>query len=172
MLQAFGLRLGGLEAAQLSNSVERMFDRVRTPAWGYSSSGNYGFNSYARTELTLRTLEALVGPQTLARAMRTYHERFRFAHPSSDDFYAVVSEVAGRDMSGFFAQTTERPGHRRLRGVAGEERAGARAARRLRRGRRPHERHEEAGAREGAARPTRRAGGPGARPSWCGAAAR
>jgi hypothetical protein len=42
--------------------------------------------------------------------MRTYHERFRFGHPSSDDFYAVVSEVAGRDMSGFFAQTTERPG--------------------------------------------------------------
>jgi len=110
MLQAFGLRLGGLEAAQLSNSVERMFDRVRTPAWGFSSSGNYGFNSYARTELTLRTLEALAGPQTVARAMRTYHERFRFGHPSSDDFYAVVSEVAGRDMSGFFAQTIERPG--------------------------------------------------------------
>jgi hypothetical protein len=42
--------------------------------------------------------------------MRTYHERFRFGHPSSDDFYAVVSEVAGRDMSGFFAQTIERPG--------------------------------------------------------------
>ena len=42
--------------------------------------------------------------------MRTYHERFRFGHPSSDDFYAVVSEVAGRDMSGFFAQTTERAG--------------------------------------------------------------
>jgi hypothetical protein len=110
MVQAFGLRLGGLEAAQLQNSVERMFDRVRTPAWGFSSSSNYGFNSYARTELTLRTLESLVGPQTLARAMRTYHERWRFRHPSSDDFYAVVSEVAGRDMSGFFAQTTERPG--------------------------------------------------------------
>ncbi len=110
MLSAFGLRLGGLESSQLSNSVERMFDSVRTPSWGYSSSGNYGFNSYARTTLTLRTLEALVGPQTFARAMRTYHERYRFGHPSSEDFYAVVSEVAGRDMSGFFAQTTERPG--------------------------------------------------------------
>jgi hypothetical protein len=108
--QAFGLRLGGLEIAQLPNSVERMFDRIRTPAWGFSSSSNYGFNSYARTELTLLTLESLVGPQTLARALRTYHERWRFRHPSSDDFYAVVSELAGRDMSDFFAQTTERPG--------------------------------------------------------------
>ena len=110
MLEAFGLRIGGLELSRMPNSVERMFDRIRTPAWGFSSGGNYGFNSYNRTELTLRTLEALIGPQTLARAMRTYHERFRFKHPSSDDFYAVVSEVAGRDLSSFFAQTTERPG--------------------------------------------------------------
>ena len=110
IIEAFGLRLGGLELSRLQNSVERMFDRIRTPAWGYSSGSNYGFNSYARTELALLTLGALVGEETLARAMRTYHERFRFRHPTSDDFYAVVSEVAGRDLSGFFAQTTERPG--------------------------------------------------------------
>jgi Peptidase family M1 domain len=110
MAQAFGLRVGGLAMSRMSNSVERMFDRVRSPAWGFSSSGNYGFNSYARTQLTLLTLESLIGPETMARAMRTYHERFRFRHPGSDDFYAVVSEVAGRDMSGFFAQTVERPG--------------------------------------------------------------
>ena len=110
LIQALGLRLGGIELSRMQNSVERMFDKIRTPAWEYSSSSNYGFNSYARTELTLRTLEALLGPETLARAMRTYHERYRFRHPSSDDFYAVVSEVAGRDLSGFFAQTTERPG--------------------------------------------------------------
>ena len=108
--EAFGLRLGGLEPSRMQNSVERMFDRIRTPAWGYSSSGNYGFNSYSRTELTLRTLEALIGAQTMARVMRTYHERCRFRHPSSDDFYAVVSEVAGRDLTAFFAQTIERPG--------------------------------------------------------------
>jgi hypothetical protein len=110
LVEVLGLRLGGLELSHMQNSVERMFDRIRTPAWAFSSSSNYGFNSYARTELTLRTLEALVGPQTLARAMRTYHERYRFRHPGSDDFYAVVNEVAGRDLSSFFAQTTERPG--------------------------------------------------------------
>jgi hypothetical protein len=110
MAQAFGLRAGWLAMSRMPNSVERMFDRVRSPAWGFSSSNNYGFNSYARTQLTLLTLESIVGPETMARAMRTYHERFRFRHPASDDFYAVVSEVAGRDMSGFFAQTVERPG--------------------------------------------------------------
>jgi hypothetical protein len=110
LVQALGLRLGGLELSEAENSAERRFDKMRTPAWEFSSTGNYGFNSYSRTELTLRTLEALVGSQTLARAMRTYHERFRFKHPSSDDFYAVASEVAGRELTGFFEQTVERPG--------------------------------------------------------------
>jgi hypothetical protein len=108
-MQAFGLRIGGLESARAQNSVERMFDRIRSHAWGFSP-GNYGFNSYSRTELTLRTLESLLGPETMARVMRAYHERFRFRHPSSDDFYAVAAEVAGKDLRAFFDQTVERPG--------------------------------------------------------------
>jgi hypothetical protein len=46
----------------------------------------------------------------MARVMRTYHERWRFRHPTSDDFYAVVDEVAGRSWRAFFDQTVERPG--------------------------------------------------------------
>src|SRR6185503_8357522 len=59
--------------------------------------------------LTLRTLGALVGEPTMARIMRTYAERWRFGHPSSDDFYRVASEVAGRDLTPFFRQTIESP---------------------------------------------------------------
>jgi hypothetical protein len=109
MVQALGLRLGELEAARAQNSVDRMFDRIRTPAWGFSP-GNYGFNSYSRTQLTLLTFEALVGRETMARVMRTYHERWRFRHPSSDDFYDVVAEVAGEARRAFFERTVERPG--------------------------------------------------------------
>jgi hypothetical protein len=110
MMEVLGLRIGALEASRAQNTVDRMFDRIRTHSWGFSSSGNYGFNSYARTELTLLTLESLLGPQTMGRAMRTYHERFRFRHPTSEDFYAVVAEVAGRDWRAFFDQTVESPG--------------------------------------------------------------
>ena len=45
----------------------------------------------------LATLERMLGEETMARVMRTYHERWRFRHPGSRDFYAVASEVAGRD---------------------------------------------------------------------------
>jgi hypothetical protein len=43
----------------------------------------------------------------MAKIMRTYSERWRFRHPSSDDFYAVASEVAGRDLSWFFHPVVE-----------------------------------------------------------------
>jgi len=101
------LRLGVLELPRLGNNQDRVFDRIRTPAWGFSSSGNYSFNSYSRSELTLRTLEAVAGEQTVARALRAYHERWRFAHPSSDDFFATPGLEPYR---GFFEQTVERPG--------------------------------------------------------------
>jgi hypothetical protein len=40
----------------------------------------------------------------MARVMRTFHERFRFRHPSSADFFATASEVAGQDLDWFFRQ--------------------------------------------------------------------
>jgi hypothetical protein len=109
IIEVLGLRLGDVESSRAQNSVDRMFDRLRTHAWGYSP-GNYGFNSYARTELTLRTLESLMGPETMARVMRTYHERWRFRHPTGEDFYDVVADVAGQEWRAFFDQTMERPG--------------------------------------------------------------
>ena len=33
----------------------------------------------------------------MARVMRTYAERWRFKHPATDDFLAVLNEVSGRD---------------------------------------------------------------------------
>jgi aminopeptidase N len=80
---------------------------IRQPSWSYDNG--YSFNSYSRPSLTLRTLEGLLGHGTMARVMRTYAERWRYRHPSSDDFYRVASEVAGRDLRPFFRQTIESP---------------------------------------------------------------
>jgi peptidase M1-like protein len=109
MIELFGFRFFADEEDRLGNGPERRFDRIRTPAWGFSP-GQYSFNSYGRTGLVLGTLEAALGEATMARVMRTYHERFRFRHPSSDDFFAVASEVSGRDLRDFFRQTVESPG--------------------------------------------------------------
>lgn len=104
-----GLEVGAYTTNYAGNSLNRRFDAIRTFAWKFSP-GAYGFNSYGRTELTLRTLQKMLGDETMARILRTYHERWRFRHPWSPDFYAVASEVAGRDLASFFQQTVESPG--------------------------------------------------------------
>jgi len=78
-------------------------DLVRR-AWEYYDSQSYGLNSYMRTGVTLRTLEGVLGSDTMARVMRAYHQRWRFRHPSSRDFQQVVNEVSGRNMDWFFDQ--------------------------------------------------------------------
>src|SRR5262249_55775226 len=97
-----GLRFGSLDLERVTYHRGRGGDRSRAPAWAFDEG--YAFNVYHRPSLTLRTLERLVGRQTMARMMRAYVERWRFRHPTGDDFYAVASEVAGRDLRPFFRQ--------------------------------------------------------------------
>jgi hypothetical protein len=103
----FGLRLSELEVARAMNIRTPRPGRIRQPSWTYMNDENYGFYSYMKPELVLGTLERLLGEPTMARVMRTYQERWRFGHPSSDDFYAVANEVSGQDLSSFFKQTIE-----------------------------------------------------------------
>jgi hypothetical protein len=103
------LKIGEEDVIRAQNTPLRIFDRVRSNAWSYSP-GMYSFYSYTKPELLLRTLERYLGAQTMARVMRTYHERWRFRHPSSDDFYAVASEVSGRDLSWYFKAVVEGTG--------------------------------------------------------------
>jgi len=104
-----GLRIGEVDTLRMTNSPEMRFDTSLQPAWTYSP-GTYGFYSYQKPEIVLRTLENEVGEQTMARVMRTFHERWRFRHPSSDDFFAVAKEVSGRDLDEYFTQTIRRSG--------------------------------------------------------------
>jgi hypothetical protein len=60
--------------------------------------------SYTKTALALKTLEGVMGRERFARAMRTYFERYAWSHPTGDDLFAVLSEVAGEDLDWFFDQ--------------------------------------------------------------------
>jgi hypothetical protein len=105
-----GLRVSGLELNRAQNSPNRRSDPILTASWKFESGGAYGFSSYAKTELVLRTLEGYLGRETMARVMRTYHERWRYRHPSSEDFFRVADEISGKDLSWFFDQTVKGTG--------------------------------------------------------------
>jgi hypothetical protein len=91
-----GNRLGGYRAAP------RM-DAQSTPTWRYWP-GTAGVISYNKTALWLHTLERMLGWDTLQRALSTYYARWAFRHPKPDDFFAVVNEVAGQNLTWFFDQ--------------------------------------------------------------------
>jgi hypothetical protein len=104
LIEFLGYRISELDSIRGQNSPEQKFNSILSFAWKYTPRGTYGFNSYARPELVLRTLENLLGEKTMARVMRTYHERWRFRHPSSEDFFAVAGEVSGRNLGWYFDQ--------------------------------------------------------------------
>lgn len=79
-------------------------DEIVRKGWQYLSGASYGVNSYGRTALTLRTLESYLGAETMARVLRTFHQRWRYRHPTPPDFFATVNEVSGQNLDWFFQQ--------------------------------------------------------------------
>jgi aminopeptidase N len=92
----YGNRLQGYRAAATS-------DAQSTPTYKYfpATGGNITYN---KTALWLGTLERYLGWETLQKIMSTYFERYKFKHPVPDDFFSVVNEVTGQDMTWFFDQ--------------------------------------------------------------------
>ena len=79
-------------------------DELVRNGWEYLNSSSYIVNSYNRPALVMQTLENYLGFETMARVMRTYHQRWRFRHPAMQDFVDTVNEVSGRNMDWFFQQ--------------------------------------------------------------------
>jgi hypothetical protein len=78
-------------------------DSQSTPTYRYWPS-TATFISYNKTALWLHTLERRFGWPLLQKVMSTYWERWRFRHPQPEDFFAVVNDVTGEDMTWFFDQ--------------------------------------------------------------------
>ena len=91
-----GDRMAGYRAAATT-------DAQNTPSWRYWPSTG-GAITYNKTALWLHTLERMLGWETLQRVLSTYFSRWAFRHPKPQDFFAVVNEVTGRDMTWFFDQ--------------------------------------------------------------------
>jgi len=104
IMEFLGFRMSDRDMSRASNDRAGRYNRILAKSWEYTPPSAYGFYSYYKPALALETLEGYLGEQTMARLMRTYHERFRFKHPRSEDFFAVVNEVTGQDWSWYFDQ--------------------------------------------------------------------
>jgi hypothetical protein len=74
--------------------AEPNYDPVTRHAWEFRNANVYGDITYGKSSALLHTLEGLIGRDTMDEAMRTYFMRYRFTHPTSEDFLRTIEEVA------------------------------------------------------------------------------
>ncbi|MFN3344681.1 MAG: M1 family metallopeptidase [Chloroherpetonaceae bacterium] len=100
-----GIRIGNPEQSRASytspSNAKR--DTIVKPVWTYHRGG-YGVFSYNKPGAMMLTLENILGEEMMKRVMRTYFERFKFKHPTTQDFIRTVNEVTGNDFTPFFNQ--------------------------------------------------------------------
>jgi len=70
-------------------------------AWSFSAA-EYGVAAYSKPVMALQTLENVLGERLFLSVMNTFFQRYAFAHPTTADFRAVVTEVTGVDQAWFF----------------------------------------------------------------------
>ena len=109
--------------------------------------GAYGRNSYARAATSVDQIRRILGEETFWRAFRTWAERWRFDHPTTEDFLDAFRPAAGGKLEPLFRETwygngtTDYAVHPRLQhrgeAVRGVRRQGESAS--ARRRRRPEE---------------------------------
>jgi hypothetical protein len=72
------------------------YDPVTRHAWQFRDATSYGTITYGKSGMLLKTLEGIIGKETMDQAMRTYFMRYRFTHPTTEDFLRTIEEVAIR----------------------------------------------------------------------------
>jgi len=80
------------------------YDSMAEKAYDFYSSNSYAGITYGKTASVLLTLEGVVGEDTMTRALHTYFMKYRFTHPTKEDFLKTVEEVAGKDLHWYFNQ--------------------------------------------------------------------
>ena len=104
MLNIAGITLGEREEQRLSHIGVADRDAMAQKAYEYYSFGSYAGITYGKTASVLLTLEGVVGEDTMAKAMHTYFMKYRFTHPTKEDFLKTIEEVSSKDLRWYFNQ--------------------------------------------------------------------
>jgi hypothetical protein len=99
-----GATLGERENQRLGYISVADLDPIAQKAYDYYNSNAYGGITYGKTASVLLTLESIIGEDTMAKAMHVYFMKYRFTHPTKEDFLKTIEEVSGKDLRWYFNQ--------------------------------------------------------------------
>ncbi|RXH57454.1 M1 family metallopeptidase [Granulicella sibirica] len=81
-----------LQRLQYMGAVDQ--DPVTRHAWQFKDANSYSGITYGKSATLLATLEGIVGTDVMDEAMRIWFMRYRFTHPTTEDFLHTIEEVA------------------------------------------------------------------------------
>lgn len=98
--------------AQLSEDQEQRLTYLSLPdtdpltrlGWKFMSDQSYGAVSYGKTATVLLMLEKMLGEEMMRHVMHEYFLRYRFTHPTGEDFLKTIEDVSGQNLRWYFDQ--------------------------------------------------------------------
>lgn len=102
-IDAFGVKAGNAEYNRIeffSSANTKIAPNV-VKSWEFKHGG-YGYISYNKTALWLKTMEGLLGVELMDRIMRAYFEKWKFKHPGRNDFIDVVNAFVLKEKADVF----------------------------------------------------------------------
>jgi hypothetical protein len=99
-----GATLGEREYQRGGYARAADLDPIAQKAYDYYNYDSYSGITYGKTASVLLTLESIIGEDTMQKAMRVYFMKYRFTHPTKEDFLKTIEEVSGRDLRWYFNQ--------------------------------------------------------------------
>jgi len=103
-LDIAGITAGDFELQRLFYISWPDFDPMAQKAYDYVTANSYAAITYGKTATVLLTLEGIIGGDTMAKAMHAYFMKYRFTHPTKEDFLKTIEEVSGKDLRWYFNQ--------------------------------------------------------------------
>ena len=103
-LNWMGAQMGDAAEQRINYQGVAETDPLAKPSYQDMSFGAYGGVTYGKTATMLLTLENLVGEQVLQKALHAYFMKYRFTHPTQEDFLRTVNEAAGEDLGWYWQQ--------------------------------------------------------------------
>jgi Peptidase family M1 domain len=104
ILNLAGVTLGERELQRLGYISVADVDPIAQKAYDYYGNNSYGGITYGKTASVLVTLEGIIGEDTMDKAMHAYFMKYRFTHPTKEDFLKTIEEVSGKNLRWYFDQ--------------------------------------------------------------------
>ncbi|MCP5103276.1 MAG: M1 family metallopeptidase [bacterium] len=77
-------------------------DKVNQYSWDFLTGSQYGNNVYSKAAIFLRSLQNHVGKEKMYGFFKYYAEKFKFKHPTSEDFFQTFNTFMNEDFSWAF----------------------------------------------------------------------